>query len=103
MARTLPLAAVRLRLIRFLGDRNVRFWHIADNSVAPAFVRYWTKADNGGFWLATACPFLTLNGHSYVRAPRGTGSRPNLASVLQEGPKNVNYLRPLGSHLGNPG
>jgi hypothetical protein len=23
----------------------VRSWHIADNSVAPAFVRFWTKAD----------------------------------------------------------
>jgi hypothetical protein len=23
--------------------------HKADNPVAPAFVRYWTKADKGGF------------------------------------------------------
>jgi hypothetical protein len=25
--------------------RDVRLWHLADNPVAPAFVRYWTKAD----------------------------------------------------------
>jgi hypothetical protein len=24
-------------------------WHLADKVAAPAFVRYWTKADNGGF------------------------------------------------------
>ena len=24
---------------------NVRYWHKADNLVAPAFVRFWTKAD----------------------------------------------------------
>jgi hypothetical protein len=23
------------------------FWHLADNQVAPAFVRFWTKADKG--------------------------------------------------------
>ena len=35
----------------------------ADNPTAPAFVRFWTKADNGGFWLATVCPLRTHNGH----------------------------------------
>ena len=24
---------------------NVRYWHLADNPTAPAFVRFWTKAD----------------------------------------------------------
>jgi len=24
---------------------NGRFWHLADNPTAPAFVRFWTKAD----------------------------------------------------------
>jgi len=32
-------------LLRFVG----RDWHLADNSAAPAFVRFWTRADNGGF------------------------------------------------------
>src|SRR5450755_2571879 len=27
----------------------VAYWHKADNPVAPAFVRFWTKADKGGF------------------------------------------------------
>ena len=26
---------------------------------APAFVRNWIKADNGGIWLATVCWLLT--------------------------------------------
>ena len=26
---------------------------------ALGFVRYWTKADNGGFWSAMVCPLLT--------------------------------------------
>ena len=29
-------------------NSNVRYWHLTDNPVAPAFVRYWTKADIGG-------------------------------------------------------
>jgi hypothetical protein len=35
----------------------------ADNPVAPAFVRYWTRADNGGFWPAMVCPLLTQLRH----------------------------------------
>jgi len=26
-------------------NAHVRFWHLADNTAAPAFVRFWTKAD----------------------------------------------------------
>ena len=38
---------------------DVRSWlHLADNPIAPAFVRFWTKADNGGFWPAMVCPLL---------------------------------------------
>jgi hypothetical protein len=29
---------------------DVCFWHLADNPAAAAFVRYWTKADNGRLW-----------------------------------------------------
>src|SRR5450759_280609 len=36
---------------------------LADKSAEPAFVRFWTKADNGGFWTATACPLLTQQRH----------------------------------------
>jgi hypothetical protein len=39
------------------------FWHKADNPTVPAFVRYWTKADKGGFWPAEVCPLLTQSGH----------------------------------------
>ncbi|MGB8430531.1 MAG: hypothetical protein WCE72_11965, partial [Pseudolabrys sp.] len=35
---------------------DVRFGHLADNQTAPAFVRYWTKADKGAFWQGTARP-----------------------------------------------
>ena len=54
---------------------NVRFWHLTDNQTAPAFARYWTKADNGGFrpygpkWTSrldekpvSDCNALALNG-----------------------------------------
>jgi hypothetical protein len=44
--------------IRTLFD--VRFWHLADNPIAPTFVRYWTKADKVGFWPGTVCPLMTL-------------------------------------------
>jgi len=43
---------------------NVCYWHLADNTTAPAFVRYWTKADKGGFWPATVCPLMTHQRHS---------------------------------------
>jgi hypothetical protein len=29
----------------WIGVTKVRSWHFADNPVAPAFVRFWTKAD----------------------------------------------------------
>ena len=37
---------------------------LADNPVAPAFVRYWTKADKVGFWPAMVCPLMTHNGQN---------------------------------------
>jgi hypothetical protein len=43
--------------------RHVRSWHLADNPVAPAFVRYWTKADKTRFWPKMACPLMTHLGH----------------------------------------
>jgi hypothetical protein len=42
---------------------SVCFWHKADNPTVPAFVRYWTKADKGGFWPAEVCPLLTQSRH----------------------------------------
>ena len=41
-----------------------RYWHLADNPAAPAFVRFWGTADNGGFWPAMVCPLVTQSGHS---------------------------------------
>jgi hypothetical protein len=35
----------------------------ADIPTAPAFVRYWATADNGGFWPAMVCPLMTQSGH----------------------------------------
>jgi hypothetical protein len=29
------------------------------SALAPAFVRYWTKADIARFWPGTVCPLLT--------------------------------------------
>jgi hypothetical protein len=43
---------------------NVRLWHLADNPVAPAFVRYWTKADNSGFSPVMVCPLMTQSGQN---------------------------------------
>jgi hypothetical protein len=37
--------------------------HKADIPTAPAFVRYWATADNGGFWPATVSPLLTQQRH----------------------------------------
>src|ERR1039457_126395 len=45
----------------------VHTWHLADNPVAPAFVRFWTKADKGGFWPAMVCPLMTHSGHPLRR------------------------------------
>jgi hypothetical protein len=41
-----------------LAQAQVCLWHLADNPTAPAFVRYWTKADKAGFGPGTACPLL---------------------------------------------
>jgi hypothetical protein len=50
---------------------HVSSWHLADNPTAPMFVRFWTIADKGGFWLATVCPLMTHNGHSICIAANG--------------------------------
>jgi hypothetical protein len=39
--------------------RHISTLHKADIPAVPAFVRYWTKADNGGFWPAMVCPLMT--------------------------------------------
>jgi hypothetical protein len=44
---------------REVKNDDARFWHLADNPTAPAFVRYWTKADKAGFWREMVCPLLT--------------------------------------------
>jgi hypothetical protein len=31
------------------AERDVRYWHKADNPTAPAFVRFWNKANIAGF------------------------------------------------------
>jgi hypothetical protein len=41
--------------------RDVRFWQLADNPFAPAFVRFWHIADIRG--TATICPLLDKSGH----------------------------------------
>jgi hypothetical protein len=43
---------------------NVRYWHLADTPVVPAFVRFWTIADKGGVWPGTVFPLMTQSGHS---------------------------------------
>jgi hypothetical protein len=40
-----------------------QYRHLADNSVASAFVRFWTKADKVGFRAAIVCPLLTQLRH----------------------------------------
>jgi hypothetical protein len=37
---------------------------IASFAAPQYFVRYWTRADKGEFWLASVCPLLTQSGHS---------------------------------------
>jgi len=48
---------------REVKNDDARFWHLADNPTAPAFVRYWTKADKAGFWREMVCPLLTHKRH----------------------------------------
>ena len=47
-----------MRLRKLHSVLDVRYWHLADNPVAPAFVRYWTKADKTRFWPKMACPLM---------------------------------------------
>jgi hypothetical protein len=53
-----------LRLSTFATTRHFgRDWHLADIPIAAAFVRFRTKANNGGFWREMDCPLLTHLGH----------------------------------------
>ena len=38
-----------------------------DTQFAARNVRYWTKADIGGFWPAIGCPLLTQSEHAPLR------------------------------------
>src|SRR5450759_1101914 len=49
----------RVASLRSGTRRDVAYWHKADNPIAPAFVRFWTKADKIGFWPAMVCQLLT--------------------------------------------
>ena len=47
MERQITIRVGSVAIVR--GRRpNVAYWHLADKPTAPEFVRYWTKADNGG-------------------------------------------------------
>jgi hypothetical protein len=56
-------------MTRESGDRislaNVRFWHLADNPTAPAFVRYWSNSGQRARSASEAgcVPFLTITLH----------------------------------------
>ena len=107
-----PAAAYSKHLIGFRRDRRSwrsffvcrsccgafgRLWHKADNPVAPAFVRYWTRADKVGFRVLEVCPLLTIadmdtqftdevmNSQNPQRAPREAHNR-ELATSLQRRP-----------------
>ena len=59
------LGAVCARLLKN-SRRNVRYWHLADNSSAPVFVRYWS---NSGHWFgAGSCGFPATTPLSIVYA-----------------------------------
>jgi hypothetical protein len=45
-------------------DHFVHLWHLADNPVAPVFVRFWTKADKVEFWPSEFCPLMIQSGHA---------------------------------------
>ena len=66
-------------LFHFNQACNVAYWHKADNPVAPAFVRFWTKADKGWFSYSLHC----LHG----RACHLVGPRRNKARIF---PKSHN-------------
>jgi hypothetical protein len=58
----------RLRIMRRSEGRK---WHLADNRTAPAFVRFRTKADKGGFWPAMVCQLLTQSGQNKRNVKNG--------------------------------
>ena len=36
--------SLRLRLTRFLGNRNVAYWHLMDKPTEPGPVAYWSNS-----------------------------------------------------------
>src|ERR1035437_3609298 len=75
---------------------DVCFWHIADNPIAPAFVRFWGTADNSGFWPVMAWSLMTHMRHlasRYSTASAAIASTPDgmvrpsaFAVMVQSGP-----------------
>ena len=54
-AKRSALLSRRVAQIVAAGQRR----GLADIPAAPAFVRYWIKADKGGFWREMICPLMT--------------------------------------------
>jgi len=48
-----------------------------------AFVRFWTKADNGRFWPAMVCPLLTQLGHGRLFRLPSPLERPGMPGTVR--------------------
>jgi hypothetical protein len=55
------------KVLRCIG----RYWHFASFAAPQHFVRYWTRADNGGFLPAMVCRLLTRSGQRWILANEG--------------------------------
>src|ERR1017187_10736806 len=94
---------------REVKNDDARFWHLADNPTAPAFVRYWTKADKAGFWREMVCPLLTHKRHGVdVRSSSGTPRdiEKQFFSIMilkcRKPQKGASCCRRLRNHSGRP-
>jgi hypothetical protein len=48
---------------------------VTRKSAAPAFVRFWGTADNGGIWPTMVCPLMTQSGRTSLTVYVATGPR----------------------------
>jgi hypothetical protein len=62
---------------------DVAYWHLADNPTAPAFVRYWIRADNRGFSPVMVCPLMTHKRHSVLKAQINKTDRNDARGIAQ--------------------
>ena len=80
----------------FHFKHNVGYWHIADKTIAPGFVAYWTN--NGQRWISARVVYDAIDPQAPIRVispPSNDALRPNLRVLYTTGNTVTDKMKAL--------